>query len=119
MATPLSTPRRPLAPLPPQPRVSAQSLSAHKFVSAANKVAVEQLAFLQNDGETATPLLVTAGSDCRMRLWSCATATLLHVLPLTPAPGLYSGVTAKITALYWDACAAVLVAGDRCGGVPH
>jgi hypothetical protein len=70
--------------LTPQPRVNPSSASAHKFVTTTTCVAVERLALIKLDGETATPLIVTAGSDGRLRLWSASAAQLLHVLPLTP-----------------------------------
>jgi WD40 repeat protein len=104
-------------PLTPQPRVNPSSASAHKFVTTTTCVAVERLALIKLDGETATPLLVTAGSDGRLRLWSASAAQLLHVLPLTPAPGLYSSAAALITTLHWNARAGVLVAGDSEGRV--
>ena len=106
-------------PLTPQPRVNPASASAHKFVTTTTCVAVERLALIKLDGETATPLLVTAGSDGRLRLWSASAAQLLHVLPLTPAPGLYSSAAAGqlITTLHWNARAGVLVAGDSEGHV--
>ena len=57
------------------------------YVHSLGTVAVERLAFLCLPTETSFPLLVTAGSDARLRLWAAISQQLLCVLPLSPAPG--------------------------------
>jgi len=75
------------------------------------------LAFIHLEGETASPLLVSAGSDARLRVWSVASTSLLFVLPHSPPPGVYASPAHPITSLLWSARAAVLLVGDSAGRV--
>ena len=86
-----------------------------RFVSGGGAISVEAMAFISLIGETSFPLLVTAGSDTRLRLWSVVSQQLLYYLPLTPPPGLYSSLGVPITTLCWHAPTAVLLAGDANG----
>ena len=80
-------------------------------------VCVEQLTFINLVGETPSPILVSAGSDARLRFWSVVSSSLLFVLPLSPPPGAYSSTAFPITALHWSAEAATLIIGDSTGRV--
>lgn len=98
---------------PPPP---ASVLDAKAF-ARSEVICVEQLAFINLEGETPSPLLVSAGGDSRLRFWSVVSTSLLFVMPLSPPPGVYSSLSVPITALHWSAQAAKLVVADSAGRV--
>ena len=110
-------------------------------MSSSSMISVDALTFLHLPGETANPLLVSAGADGRIRIWSAVSTTLLFVLPLSPPPGIYSAPApaapstttdgsgssgsgsgaknagASLTSLHWHAPTMRLIVADTSGRV--
>jgi len=83
-------------------------------LTGSSSISVEHLTFVSLATDQMAPLLISAGSDSRLRCWCSTTLGLLFVFPLLPPGGAYCGVDA-ITMLSWNQSSATLMIGDAAG----